>query len=95
MTFGPTSAAISTPISLVGWVPSTLLAFGTLGSGPRTWLGGNATPIHTLTVMDLFGSTGKAVLTTYDMTTLRPIRSADLPRRIVTPSVVVVARQGG
>ena len=70
-----------------------LIALGALGSGPRTWLGQKAPPMQTLTVIDLFHSAPAPVLTTYDMTTLRPIRLASLPARIVTPSGVVVGRQ--
>jgi hypothetical protein len=72
-----------------------LISLGALGSGPRTWLGQNATPLHTLTVIDLFDGAPAPVLTAYDMTSLREIPPAALPARIVTPSGVVVARQGG
>jgi 3',5'-cyclic AMP phosphodiesterase CpdA len=72
-----------------------LIALGALGSGPRPWLGQTAAPIHTLTVIDLFDAAPAPVLTTYDMTSLRPLPLAALPPRIVTPSGVVLARQGG
>nr|WP_254217296.1 metallophosphoesterase [Synechococcus sp. CCY 9618] len=72
-----------------------LIALGALGSGPRTWLGQTAAPLQTLTVIDLFDGAPAPVLTTYDMNSLRPIPLTALPPRIVSPSGVVVARQGG
>jgi hypothetical protein len=72
-----------------------LICLGALGSGPRPLLGQTAAPVHTLTVIDLFDGAPAPVLTTYDMTRLREIPPAALPARLLTPSGVVVARQGG
>ncbi len=71
-----------------------LICLGALGSGPRSLLGQSAAPLHTLTVIDLFDGAPAPVLTTYDMTRLREIPPAALPARLLTPSGLVLARQG-
>jgi hypothetical protein len=77
-----------------------LLNLGALGSGARRRLQDPAPPVQTLTLIDAFwprgeGSTaGRTVYTTYNMQTLQPITSQQLPAQI-RPSQGPVLRRIG
>jgi 3',5'-cyclic AMP phosphodiesterase CpdA len=63
-----------------------LLHLGALGSGPRRRLQDNTPPVQTLTLIDAFwprgDGAGRTVYTSFNMTTLQPIRSQQLPAQI-------------
>jgi hypothetical protein len=63
-----------------------LLHLGALGSGPRRRLQDNTPPVQTLTLIDAFWPSGdgavRTVYTSFNMTTLQPIRSQQLPAQI-------------
>jgi len=73
-----------------------LLHLGALGSGPRRRLQDGAAPVQTLTLIDAFwprdGSAGRTVYTTFNMATLQPIRSQQLPAQIRPSQGPVVSR---
>ncbi len=66
-----------------------LLHCGALGSGPRTWIGSEARPIHTLTVVDIDLTAGATTYTTYDMISRQVITPAQLPQRLSGPTGTV------
>jgi hypothetical protein len=69
-----------------------LLNLGALGSGPRRRLQDSTPPVQTLTLIDAYwprgegatdgSSAGRTVYTTYNMATLQPIGSQQLPAQI-------------
>lgn len=69
-----------------------LLNLGALGSGARRRLQDNTPPVQTLTLIDAFwprgdgagdgSTTGRTVYTSYNMSTLQPISSQQLPAQI-------------
>jgi len=63
-----------------------LLNLGALGSGPRRRLQDPSPPVQTLTLIDAFwpqgDGVGRTVYTTYNMRTLQPITSQQLPAQI-------------
>lgn len=75
-----------------------LLNLGALGSGPRQRLGDSAPPVQTLTLIDAFWPRGdgagvaRTVYTTYNMTTLQPITSQQLPAQIRSSQGPVLQR---
>ncbi|WP_233128521.1 metallophosphoesterase [Synechococcus sp. 8F6] len=81
-----------------------LLNLGALGSGPRRRLQDPSPPVQTLTLIDAFwprgegtgegSTTGRTVYTTYNMRTLQPIASQQLPAQI-RPSQGPVLRRIG
>ncbi|MCP9942505.1 metallophosphoesterase [Cyanobium sp. ATX 6E8] len=81
-----------------------LLNLGALGSGPRRRLEDPSPPVQTLTLIDAFwprgdgagegSTTGRTVYTTYNMRTLQPIASQQLPAQI-RPSQRPVLRRIG
>lgn len=66
-----------------------LLHCGALGSGPRTWIGSEARPIHTLTVVDIDLTAGATTYTTYNMISRQVIAPAELPQRLSGPTGTV------
>ena len=75
-----------------------LLNLGALGSGPRRRLQDSAPPAQTLTLIDSFwpqnGRDGRTVYTSFNMTTLQPIRSQQLPSQIRPSQGPVLSRIG-
>ncbi len=75
-----------------------LLNLGALGSGPRRRLQDSAPPAQTLTLIDSFwpqnGRDGRTVYTSFNMTTLQPIRSQQLPSQIRPSQGPVLSRVG-
>ncbi len=63
-----------------------MLHAGALGSGPRSWLGSNAAPIQTLTVVDISLETQTTAYTTYDMRSLEVVKTDQIPRLLVGPN---------
>lgn len=63
-----------------------LLNLGALGSGPRRRLQDNTPPVQTLTLIDAFwpkgDGAGRTTYTSYNMSTLQPIASQQLPAQI-------------
>ena len=63
-----------------------LLNLGALGSGPRRRLQDSTPPVQTLTLIDAFWPRGEAIgrttYTSFNMATLQPIRSQQLPAQI-------------
>lgn len=63
-----------------------MLHCGALGSGPKSLLATNTAAYQTLTIMDIFLDTTKAVYTTYNMNTKEVVDLQQLPRQIVGPN---------
>jgi Icc-related predicted phosphoesterase len=72
-----------------------LLHTGALGSGPRTWLNSNLSPVNSLTVVDINLSSQTTIYTTYDVKTLEVLDQKTLPRTITSVAGTIVRRDLG